>query len=70
MSFKQPKVQQAVATPPPTPNLADAENRQQTERRKRLASGGRNATFLASVIPDSASSGSAAPVKTLTGLQG
>lgn len=60
--FKRPKMEQVG----PQPDPADLANRRNTERRMRLATGGRQSTILGSAIR-AASTG---PTATLTGVQG
>lgn len=64
MSFRQPS---PGASAPATPNLTDANNDRDGERRKRLATGGRNSTFLTQTSVAAAADRSPA---TLTGLSG
>lgn len=60
--FRRPKMEAAQVQPDP----ADLENRRQTERRKRLSTGGRQSTILAQAMERAA----AAPTATLTGVGG
>lgn len=60
--FRRPKLEAAPVQPDP----ADLENRRQTERRKRLSTGGRQSTMLAQAMERAAS----APTATLTGVGG
>jgi len=60
--FKTPKMKDVG--PPPDP--ADLENRRDTERRKRLATGGRQSTLLATAMERAATR----PTATLTGMSG
>lgn len=53
-----------MPAPPPTVDPADTANRLMDGRRRKLQSGGRNATFM------SQAAASAAPQPTLTGLGG
>lgn len=58
--FKQPKMQSAG----PAPDPADLENRRESERKKRVGTGGRQSTILAQAIERAA----AQPTATLTGI--
>lgn len=60
--FRRPKIESAGTQPDP----ADLENRRETERRKRLSTGGRQSTILAKAMERAAS----APTATLTGVNG
>lgn len=67
MSFGRKETPAAAPTPEPVaaPNPADTENRIANQRRRRLASGGVQSTFLGSlagILPT--------PTATLTGLNG
>ena len=57
--FRRPKLE----TPGPQPDPADIENRRETERRRRVASGGTQSTILASAMRSAAG----LPSATLTG---
>ena len=63
--FRRPKLDPADA-PGPTPDPSDLANRRDTERRRRLATGGRQPTILVSAIRAAATS----PTATLTGVKG
>lgn len=58
--FRRAKMEDAG----PAPDPADLENRRETERRKRTATGGRQSTILAQAIERAA----AQPTATLTGV--
>jgi hypothetical protein len=60
--FSRPKLEQVG----PQPDPADLENRRNSERRRRLATGGRQSTILGNAIR----AASTAPTATLTGVQG
>lgn len=60
--FRRPKIESAG--PQPDPN--DLANRRETERKKRLSTGGRQSTLLAQAMERAAS----APTATLTGMNG
>ena len=60
--FKTPKMRDAG----PAPDPADIENRRNSERRSRLARGGRQSTLLATAMERA----TAAPTATLTGVNG
>lgn len=60
--FRRPKMEQVG----PMPDPADLANRRDTERRRRLSTGGRQSTILGAAIR-AASTG---PTATLTGVQG
>lgn len=62
MSFKQ-KAAPAPVDPGPAPNPADTANRVMSARRRRLAGGGTQSTFLGGMM----SPGLAAPTKTGVG---
>lgn len=64
--FRQPKPP-APVTPP---NPADTENRVIDERRRRLATGGRNATTLGMMAAATTPGGRQTSPNTLTGLNG
>jgi hypothetical protein len=59
--FKRPKMKEVAAVDP-----SDLENRRESERRKRLATGGRQSTLLATAMERAA----AKPTATLTGVNG
>ena len=59
--FQRPKIESAGPAPDPT----DVANRANTERRRRLATGGRQSTVLAQAMQTAA----AAPTATLTGVK-
>lgn len=63
MSFLNPK----RPDPVPIPDPSDTANRAGGLKARRLAAGGRNATFLAQIAGDAAA---ARPAATLTGLNG
>lgn len=60
--FKRPKMEEAGPAPDPT----DLANRRDTERRRRLSTGGRQSTVLATAMRKAAT----APTATLTGVKG
>lgn len=60
--FKRPKMDDAGAAPDP----ADTANRRDSERRRRLGSGGRQSTVLAQAMQTAR----AAPTAVLTGTNG
>lgn len=60
--FKRPK----IVSPGPQPDPSDLENRRNSERRKRLGTGGRQSTLLAQAMERQA----AQPTATLTGMNG
>ena len=60
--FKRPK----IVSPGPQPDPADVENRRNSERKKRLLSGGRGSTLLAMAMERA----NTAPSATLTGTNG
>lgn len=56
-----------LANPPARPvDPSDTANRINNQRNRRLASGGRNATFMSAAVADAA--GAVKPTATLTGL--
>lgn len=59
--FRRPKMEQVGRPPDP----ADLENRRNTERRRRLSTGGRQSTILGAAIR----AASTAPTATLTGVK-
>lgn len=60
--FRRPKIKDVG----PQPDMADTENRANSERRGRLLSGGRQSTLLAQSMERAAT----APSATLTGING
>ena len=60
--FKRPK----IVDPGPQPDPSDVENRRNTERRRRVATGGRQSTLLATAMERASST----PTATLTGVNG